>query len=199
MDPAAVQRRKGGRPPTEDDMLRGFAFCGACGGAMFTSRRAVGRVYVRSGRREARGTCRAEPIPAEIVERHVLGHLDVFVGDVAEWLEPAGRRARSEQQARLAAVSTERSALVDLDRKLASAQTPYDRALTEEPGPAATALRQVARLEWDRDALAQAIAQVKAVIGEWSGPPDLVPPSTGTAASWTASAAGSRRRTVSAS
>lgn len=68
---------------------------------------------------------------------------------------------------------TERVALAGLDRKLASAQAAYDRTLTDEPELAATALRQVARIDRERDAQAQAIAEAEAVVGEWSGPPDF--------------------------
>jgi DNA invertase Pin-like site-specific DNA recombinase len=43
LDPAAVQRRKGGRRPADDSyLLRGVAFCSRCGGTLYTRRQAVG-------------------------------------------------------------------------------------------------------------------------------------------------------------
>ena len=57
---------------------------------MYTRTQAAGRVYVCSNRRQGTGLCDAPVIPAELIESHVLRHLDSFVGSV----EDVARRAR---------------------------------------------------------------------------------------------------------
>jgi hypothetical protein len=57
-DPAHVQKRQGGRKPTDESFfLRGVAFCRCCGASMFTRRQAAGRMYVCRNRRQGTGLC----------------------------------------------------------------------------------------------------------------------------------------------
>jgi len=39
-------------------------------------------------RREGTGLCHADPIPADLIEGHVLDHLEAFVGDAGPRLDP---------------------------------------------------------------------------------------------------------------
>jgi DNA invertase Pin-like site-specific DNA recombinase len=175
LDPAAVQRRKGGRRPAASYVLRGLAFC-SCGAPMYCITGRYGahdaRHYVCRHKFESDGLCDARPVPADNAELAVLSHLQAFVGDVEPWL--AERVAeRGQEQAHLAtAVTRERAALADAERKVARAQATYDEAL-DEPEMAAAALRQVARLEAARDAQGRALADAEARAEEWTGAADI--------------------------
>jgi DNA invertase Pin-like site-specific DNA recombinase len=57
LDPVAEQRRRGGRRPAEDYLLRRIGFCGHCGQSLYTRRLAGGRQYICAAVRESRGTC----------------------------------------------------------------------------------------------------------------------------------------------
>ncbi|MEA2228584.1 MAG: hypothetical protein QOF29_146 [bacterium] len=46
----------------------------------------------------------ADPIPAALIEGHVLGHLDVFVGDVSDWIADLLQWRTAEEAGRAAAV-----------------------------------------------------------------------------------------------
>jgi hypothetical protein len=59
LHPGTAQRRKGGRRPVEDYILRGVAFRSSYGDAMYRRRYAVGRVYICRNRRESTGVCHA--------------------------------------------------------------------------------------------------------------------------------------------
>ena len=84
LDPAEVQRRKGGRRPHEPYMLRSLAFCAVCGAPLYRSYAYLGgqRAYLCANKLQATGACQAPAIPAELLEGRVLDHLDAFVGSV---------------------------------------------------------------------------------------------------------------------
>ena len=91
LDPVAG-REAAGWPQAGGRLLlpaRDRRSAGRCGSTLYTRRQAVGRVYVCANRRQGTGLCDAPPIPAELIESHVLRHLDCFVGGVEDWI--AGR------------------------------------------------------------------------------------------------------------
>lgn len=173
MDPSAVQRRKGGRPQTEAYALKGVAFCARCGSPLFTRRYAAGRAYLCGAVRQARGTCDAVRIPAELAEGHVLTHLRVFVESVEGWLLEQVRARSREQQAREASIDDLRAAVAALDGKRERHMREYDRMLDERPDLAPLALEAVQRIDRERAAAEQAVVEAEAVAAEWSGPPDM--------------------------
>jgi DNA invertase Pin-like site-specific DNA recombinase len=173
MDPAAVQRRQGGRKPADISyFLRGIGFCARCGASLYTRQLAGGRHYLCRNARQATGLCDAPAIPASLIEGHVLNHLDVFIGSAEQWIAEQAQAISADQRAREAAVETERAVLADLERKVALAEAAYDDALSD-PKLAFSALRQVARLETACEAQRQCIAHTEAQLTEWAAPPDV--------------------------
>lgn len=173
-DPAAVQRRKGGRKANDDaHFLRGFSFCRRCGAALYRQYRATGRVYLCRQRHEKNGLCSAPLIPAELVEGHVLRHLDLFVGDVEQWLAEQVKQVSADQLARAAAVDRERAALEVLDQQRGLHLAEYRKLVTDHSRLAHLALEEVDRIDRQREAQEQTIAQAQSVVSEWEGPPNL--------------------------
>jgi DNA invertase Pin-like site-specific DNA recombinase len=173
MDPVAVQTRKGGRRPPEDYLLRGIATCSHCGRALYTRRLASGRHYLCGNVREARGTCHAAAIPAEVAEQRILDHLYWFIGDIEAWLSECAAERDSEREKRIAAVGRERAALADLDAKRERRMAEYERMLDAGDPKARYALEAVERVDAERDDQAGRIAYAEANAAEHDGSPDL--------------------------
>jgi DNA invertase Pin-like site-specific DNA recombinase len=171
LDPAAIQARRGGRYPREDAyLLRGVAFC-ICGAPAYTTRKYLGgkRAYVCRDKVQSVGLCNRPPVPAEMAEILVVNHLGTFVdGPVAEWMRMRAGERDSERAQREAALARERRALAEIERTVALAQDAYDDALGTDL--AATALRQLSRLEARQEARRQAVRAAQAVLGEWVAP-----------------------------
>ena len=182
LDPAAVQRRKGGRPTTGAFILRGLAFCGHCGAPLYVaadkygSRRLDGSRephYACKHRVESSGVCDAPPIPAVVAEYRVLEHLRSFVGDVDRWLVDRAADREDEQRERQLSVARARDELANLDRRVSKAQERADAALDRDDDEIAdAALRQVARAEAQRDEQARAVADAEAVAAEFAAAPE---------------------------
>jgi hypothetical protein len=133
-----------------------------------------GKCRVAGGdRREGRGTCHAEPVPAEIAEQRILDHLYWFVGDVEAWLSECAAERDLEREKRIATVERERAALVDLGAKRKRRMAEYERIVDDGDPRARYALEAVERLDAERDEQARAIAEAEAVVAEHQGSPDL--------------------------
>jgi DNA invertase Pin-like site-specific DNA recombinase len=87
LDPAAVQRRRGGRKGSGEFILSGVGFCSRCLAPMYQHRNPASRVYVCKNVRGCTGLCDAPRIHAEMVEDAVIAHLQNFVGDVEGWMK----------------------------------------------------------------------------------------------------------------
>ncbi|MEJ7783818.1 MAG: recombinase family protein [Solirubrobacteraceae bacterium] len=168
LDPAAVQRRKGGRKPVNPSYwLRGTAFCLGCGSALYTRPQAVGRVYVCGHRRRGTGLCNANPIPAALIEGHVLDHLEAFVGDAEKWLTLQARKRDDGHRHLLDAVQRLRNDLDRLDRRRDLLVADYEAALAEGDTTARIILGIVAKLDTERETLVVQINDAEAVAAEW--------------------------------
>jgi hypothetical protein len=173
MDPSAVQKRKGGRRPVEQYLLRGLAFCGHCGEAMYTRRQAAGRMCVCRNRREATGLCNAPPIPAEDAERGVLQHLDLLGDTVRVWLRRQADHYANERSALERAALAEEKRHVDLVALHAKALSAWQQLLAEGRSVAAQALEGAEGIARQRDEQAHAVATARARVQEFESPPDL--------------------------
>lgn len=175
LDPAEIQRRKGGRRPREPYMLRSLTFCAGCGAAMYRSYAyAAGqRTYVCGNKLQATGACKRPPILAELLEAHVLNHLDTFIGSVEGWIAELLGQRDAEAQASLSAVDTKKLTLAVADRQRDKLMAEYERLIANDDPLARYALEPVARLDRQRDAAQAEIDQAEALASEWSGPPDV--------------------------
>jgi DNA invertase Pin-like site-specific DNA recombinase len=171
LDPVAVQRRRPGRPPTEDYLLRRIAFCGECGQPLHTRRYASGRHYICAAVRQARGTCSAAAIPADVAEAQVLARLETFVGDVEQWIAARAAESSSERELFERGLREQRVELARLERRAERARAQHDRLLDEGNEQLAdAALREVARIERERDELTQALANAEHHLADWQDP-----------------------------
>jgi DNA invertase Pin-like site-specific DNA recombinase len=172
LDPAAMQRRKGGRPTTEPYLLRGIAFCAGCGKPMYASGK-----YVRKGRRSyvcahkvlGTGLCDRPPIRAELLEGHVLKHLKSFVGSVESWIGERLAERDCEAQGRRRQLDAEKAQLAALDRQREERMA----ELAEHGITSPLAFEVVERIDREREGQAHRIAEAEAILGEFSGSPDV--------------------------
>lgn len=174
LDPAAVQRRQGGRPPKDPSFfLRGVVFCRHCGNALWTRTYPNShlRVYLCAHKRGGGGMCAAKPVRADLIEGHVLEHFGAFAGIGAlAWIEEKEGDFRAEHAARATEVDRRRDAVAKLDRRLVQAHRKVDEALdADDDGLADVALRQVARIERDREAAEAALVQAESAAAELEG------------------------------
>jgi len=175
LDPAEVQRRKGGRRPHEPYLLRSLAFCAGCGQTLYRSHAYMGRqrTYVCRNKLEATGACDRPPIPASVLEAHVLNHLSTFVGSVEAWLREKAAERTAEQRRREVAVDGERRVLDRLDAELDRAQAEYRSLLAEGNRLARYALEVVEQIDREREAQERRIAEAEAVLAEWASEPHM--------------------------
>lgn len=170
MDPAAVQRRKGGRAPQDDSfILRGIARCLACDAALWTRRspQTGARSYVCRHRRQGTRVCTAEPIPALLIEEHVVSHLTAFVGDAEAWALERVQEREQDRTARLRALGGLQSEAADLDHRRALVLDDYTAAVAENDPKARIVLEVIDRLDGQATALARRIAAAEAQLTEW--------------------------------
>jgi hypothetical protein len=174
MDAAAVHSRKGGRRASEDYILRGVAFCAVCGAPMYVRRQAAGRVYVCKNRRECTRICDASPIPAAEVEPYTLQHLADFRLDVQAWLEERVAERSGERIALERGADDLRDEARRMDRRIEGTRRQHAAALdSDDDVVAAAALREIARYEGERDAVANRVAAADARVAEWTAEPGM--------------------------
>ena len=168
LDAVADQRRRGGRRPVEDYLLRRIGFCGHCGRSLYTRRLASGRQYICAAVRESRGTCDAAAIPADVAEAQVLARLQSFVGDVEQWIAARADDADSQRELFARAVHDQRAELARVGRRAERARAQYDRLLDEGNDElAASALREMTRIETEGVENARALAEAEQRLTEW--------------------------------
>ena len=115
-DPASVSHGRGGREPKADSMLRRLAFCRV---RRAGATRSCTTASASTGARRAcvtPGRCEAPPIPADLVEEHVLNHLELFLGeDLETWIGERMAERSGERTALQKAVDAQRRDLERLD------------------------------------------------------------------------------------
>jgi site-specific DNA recombinase len=171
LDPAAVQDRKGGRPARDESyIMRGLVFCAGCGSPLRPTRNYLGgqRAYVCRDKLESRGMCQRPPIPAELLETHVLNHLQTFVGSVEEWIAGVLAERDGERKVREGQLDQEKAALAGLDR-----QRDERMAELESVGVTTIGMELVERMDARREAQRQRISEAEAVLAEWTAPADV--------------------------
>ncbi|PZS11170.1 MAG: hypothetical protein DLM64_07040 [Solirubrobacterales bacterium] len=98
------------------------------------------RTYLCGNSRQSSGQCRRRPIPAELLETHVLNHLSTFVGSVEAWIGDVLGERKTEALARRTALDASKAALAALDRQRDKLYAEYERLIAED-SPLATLAR----------------------------------------------------------
>ncbi|MGH2963834.1 MAG: recombinase family protein [Solirubrobacterales bacterium] len=174
LDQVQVTKRRGGRKPRDESFfLRGIGNCLSCGGTLYTRRYAAGRVYVCRHGRDGSGLCSAAPIPADLIESHVVRHMNSFVGSVEEWIAGRVEERDDERQVREAALERQRQQLRDLDRRAERFRAEWRRLVDEGKTTASIALDEVERVEREQAEQVRMIEEAEAIVSEWAGPPDV--------------------------
>lgn len=175
LDPAEVQRRKGGRRPNEPYLLRGVAFCAECGAALYRSYVYLGgeRAYACRNKLETTGACNAPVIPAELLEAHVLNHLGTFVGSLESWMTDQLAARKEEHANRARKLDRERDVLKALHDLRERHLTEYRKQVDDGKSTASLALEEVERIDQEIAAQKTVIEQVEAVVSEHAAPPDV--------------------------
>jgi DNA invertase Pin-like site-specific DNA recombinase len=169
MDPVAVQRPSGGRRPHEDYMLKGIGSC-RCGVPLYTSHNYCSgeRAYACRDLVNDTGLCKHLPIPAKLVERHVLEHLDCFMDSVEGWIADLLAERDGERGVRESQLDEEEAALAVLDRRRDERM-----AEVEEKGADPIVMEAIARIDVKREAQQQRITDADAILAEWAATPQV--------------------------
>jgi hypothetical protein len=150
--------------------LRGVGFCAACGSPLYPTKNYLGgrRGYACRDKLESRGLCDSLPIPADLLETHVLNHLQSFIGSVEGWIADLLTKRDAERNVRVGQLEQERAALATLDRQ-------RDERMTEleQVGMTKIGLEVIERVDAKREAQANRIAEADAVVAEWTAPPNI--------------------------
>jgi DNA invertase Pin-like site-specific DNA recombinase len=171
LDPVAVQDRVGGRSPRDESyILRGVGFCAACGSPLYATKNYLGgrRGYACRDKLESRGLCGSLPIAADLLETHVLNHLQSFIGSVEGWIADLLTKRDAERNVRVGQLEQERAALATLDR-----QRDERMAELEQVGMTKIGMEVIERIDAKREAQANRIAEAEAVVAEWTAPPNI--------------------------
>jgi DNA invertase Pin-like site-specific DNA recombinase len=174
LDPAAAQRRKGGRRPVEEYLLRGVGFCSRCESPLYTRRRAMGRTYVCREVREATGRCSAPPIPADLLEAGVVADLRELVPRVEGWLAD---KIAERKQARVRlehALNAERGRLHELECDIDALLGSYRRHLRSGTDLSDVALRALQAAEREAHQQRDAVTAAEARLQEWTVAPAVI-------------------------
>jgi DNA invertase Pin-like site-specific DNA recombinase len=166
LDPAAVQKRKGGTTGADAYLLRGVVFCLDCGASLYTRQYRFGRGYRCREKLQSTGVCDAPAIPAELLEGHVVDHLEAFVGSAETWLREQVHERDAGRELRVQAVDRLRADLVALDRKRSLVIADYENALTDGDPNARLVLEVAAKLDRERDGLTEQIDTAEQLVGE---------------------------------
>ena len=171
LDPAAVQDRTVGRPARDESyILRGVVFCASCGSPLRPTRNYLGgqRSYACRDKLESRGICQRRPIPADLLETHVLEHLACFVDSVDGWLGGLVMERDGQRKVREDQLDTERAAMSALDR-----QRDERMAELESIGVTKIGMEVIERIDAKSDGQRQRVVDAEAVLAEWAPPPNL--------------------------
>jgi hypothetical protein len=170
LDPAEVQRRKGGRRPNEPYLLRSIAFCAGCGAPLYRSYAYLNgrRGYVCANKLQSTGICSRPAIPAELLEIHVVNHLASVVGEVETWIAGLVSERTKETVTHEQRRDAEKAKLAALDK-----QREQGMAELADVGFNPIALEVIEGIDRDREAQAARIAEAEAVLAEWATPPDV--------------------------
>jgi hypothetical protein len=92
---------------------------------------------------------------------------------VDDWIAERVAERDGERREREAALERQRATLAKLDRERDRHLVEYRKQVDQGKSTASIALEEVERIDRERVQQEQLIAEAEAVVGEWSGPPDL--------------------------
>jgi DNA invertase Pin-like site-specific DNA recombinase len=163
-DPVATKAREGGRPPDPAYTLRGIPGCRSCGSALYSTRRygRGERSYTCASKMKALG-CSCPPIPAALLEAHVLDHLDRFMDSVEDWIADVMAERSGERHVHEDELEHQQDVLLALDR-----QRDERMAEVEEQGTNPILMEAITRIDAKRETQAQRIAEVESMLAEWT-------------------------------
>jgi hypothetical protein len=128
------------------------------------------RTYVCRQRVACTGLCDRQPIPAELLERHVLNHLGSFIGSVEGWITDQLKEREHARHQCERLLDEERACLRDLDAQRDQRMGEIARLdLSSRRGQIAMEL--IERIDAQRVAQEQRIIEAKAVLSEWATTP----------------------------
>jgi DNA invertase Pin-like site-specific DNA recombinase len=170
MDPVAVQQRHRGRRADDSYVLRQISHCRACGEPHYATAKWLGGSpgYVCKNKARATGLCNPPPIPAELLETHVLSHLDCFVDGAEKWIAGVLAERDGERQVHVDQLDQEKATLAGLDR-----QRSKRMAELKSVGFHPVALEAIEELDQQREAQASVIADRESVLAEWAPTPGV--------------------------
>ena len=163
-DPASVSHGRGGREPKADFPLRRLAFCSECGEPVYSIVHHGKRLYRCKASLRYTGCCEAPPIPADLVEEHVLNHLELFLGeDLETWIGERMAERSGERTALEKAVDAQRRDLERLD-----AQREKRMAELVEVGITPLGLEVIERIDQERESRRRDLEDAEAQLAEWT-------------------------------
>jgi DNA invertase Pin-like site-specific DNA recombinase len=170
LDPVMVQQRHGGRRSDDSYVLKQIAHCRACGHPLYATAKwlAGSRGYICGNRVKSTGLCDRPPIPAALLEEHVLNHLQSFVGSVEDWIAGVLAERNGERHALEGRLDQEQAVLLALD-----GQRDERMAELESLGVNKIGMELIERIDSKRETQSKRIAEAQALLAEWAPTPGV--------------------------
>ena len=115
----------------------------------------------------ATGLCHARPIPADLIEGHVLHHLEAFVGSAEDWLKAQAAERDTGREELVLAAQRLRDELASLNRRRGLVLADYEAALSEGDPKARIVLEVASEIDERYCNTAAQLADAEALAAEW--------------------------------